>query len=59
MAGNFAEGRSPLSLNMSRANSSGTLIIKPESLGFLGVNFNQADSSIWLLDSKGLWITNQ
>jgi hypothetical protein len=36
IAGNFADGRSPLSLNMSRANSRGTLIIKPESLGFLG-----------------------
>jgi hypothetical protein len=44
MAGNLADGKSPLSLNMSRANSSGTLMIKPESLGFLGVKFNQANS---------------
>jgi len=42
MAGKLVDGKSPLSLNMSRASSRGTLIIKPESLGFLGVNFNQA-----------------
>jgi hypothetical protein len=48
IAGNLADGKSPLSLNMSRANSRGILIIRPESLGFLGVNFNQPDSSFRL-----------
>jgi hypothetical protein len=54
IAGNFADGKSPLSLNMSRANSRGTLIIKPESLGFLDFNFNQPDSHGLTLYSKGL-----
>jgi hypothetical protein len=48
VAGNFAAGKSPLSLNMSRANSKGTLIIKPEFLGFLGFNFSQPDVQIQL-----------
>jgi hypothetical protein len=54
MAGNFADCRSPLSLKMSRANSRGTLMIKPASLDFLGVNFNQPDSLNLIVDSKGL-----
>ena len=37
MAGNLAVGRSPLSLNISRASSRGTLIMRLEFLGFLGV----------------------
>jgi len=43
MAGKLADGKSPLSLNMSRASSRGTLTINPASLGFLEVNFNQSD----------------
>jgi hypothetical protein len=43
VAGNLAAGKSPLSLNKSRANSNGTLIIKPESPDFLGFNFGQPD----------------
>jgi hypothetical protein len=54
IAGNFAVGKSPLSLNMSRANSRGTLIIKPESLGFLDFNFSQLDSHDLAVDSKRL-----
>jgi hypothetical protein len=54
MAGNFADGKSPLSLNMSRANSRGTLIIKSESLGFLGFNFSQPDRWNSPLSSKDL-----
>jgi len=37
MAGNLALGRSPLSLNISRASSRGTLIMRLEFLGFLEV----------------------
>jgi hypothetical protein len=41
MAGNLADGRSPLSLNISRAKSRGTLIVKLEIWLFLAVNFVQ------------------
>lgn len=41
MAGNLAVGRSPLSLNISRAKSRGTLRVKLESRVFLAVNFIQ------------------
>jgi hypothetical protein len=54
IAGNFSAGKSPLSLNISRANSNGTLIIKPESLDFLGFNFSQPYVQNSTLQCKGL-----
>jgi hypothetical protein len=41
VAGNLALGRSPLSLNISRARSRGMLTVKLESRVFLAVNFVQ------------------